>query len=481
MMKILSIYLLLILVYGCGSRPADIEEANKYPDIYPDYKNITIPVNIAPLNFKVDGVEKIEVEFKKGDKSLLTCKGDGQIDIPLKKWRDLLDISKGQTLQVKVFAAKDGVWRGYNQFKISVVADSIDNYLAYRLIEPGYELGKRMGLYQRELSSFNEEAFVDPNLTSGSCVNCHSFHNYSPKRFMFHSRWDKSGTIIVEPDNIRRVNTKTNGVISPGAYRMWHPSGRYIAFSNNKTHQAFHSFSDDIIEVYDIKSGLSIYDIKNNKIITDSRFTKSNRWQTFPAWSPDGEHLYYCGATPKEMPAEYKKLKYQLYRVGFDREKGTFLDSIEKLDTNTDSLKSIVFPTISPCGNYLLYTVSECGTFPIWHKDTDLGMIDLKSGESIDLSEANSNSADSYHAWSSNGRWIAFSSRRLNDLYTNVYFVYFDRDGKAHKPFILPQKDPEYYTYFLKSYNIPEFITGRIEVSPHQLEQAMKSEIQNAI
>ena len=480
-MRIIFFSLLLILVYGCGSRPKNVTQFNQYPKISPDYINITIPVNIAPLNFKVVDAEAVEVEFMQNDVSLLVCRGGGKIDIPLNKWQGLLEKVNGLVVDVKVTALIDGEWKGYRPFIINVVADSIDPYVAYRLIEPGYELGKRLGLFQRELSTFNETSFVDPKLTSGSCVNCHAFCNYSPKKFMFHSRWDNAGTIIVEPGNARKVNTKTNKVISAGAYRMWHPSGRYIAFSQNKTHQAFHASSDKLVEVYDLESGLMIYDVKNNKVLTDSRFKQKNSWQTFPAWSPEGKYLYFCQAKPQHMPMDYKELKYQLHRVAFDEESGQLSDSIESVDILQDSSKSISFPTISPDGQYLLYTVAESGTFPIWHKDADLGMIDLSSGESIDLSNANSESSDSYHAWSSNGRWITFTSRRLNDMYTTLHFAYFDENGNIHKSFILPQQDPDFYTYFLKSYNIPEFINGRIELSPYELDKIIKSEAQNAI
>ncbi len=478
MMKLKSIYLGLLAIFlcGCGGRPAEVAESGSYPQIFPDYQDVTIPINIAPLNFRVENSQKVEVEFMQGDKQLLKCKGDGSIDIPLKKWKSLLAQSSGKSVQVKVYASVDGVWQGYKPFDINIASDSISPYIAYRLIEPGYELGKKIGLYQRELSSFKESAFVDPNITAGSCYNCHAFKNYSPGDFMFHVRWGNSGTVIVEPGNARKVDTKTDAVISAGAYRMWHPSGDYIAFSNNMTRQAFHAAIDKKIEVYDLESGLMVYDVKNNKVLTDSRFTTSDVWKTLPAWSPDGKTLYYCEANPVELPFEYKDLKYQLYKVPFDPEKGEILSPIEKIEMGVDSLKSTVFPVASPDGKYLLYTSAESGTFPIWHKDSDLQMLDLATGEFVDMSIVNSDSADSYHAWSSNSRWIVFTSRRVNDLYTMLYFAYIDESGKMHKPFLLPQKSTDFYTYFLKSYNVPEFINGPITMSPYEINEIIKSE-----
>ena len=71
---------------------------------------------------------------------------------------------------------------------------------------------------------------------------------------------------------------------------------------------------------------------------------------------------------------------------------------------------------------------------------------------------------ESYHSWSSNSRWFVFSSRRIDGLYTRPYIAYVDEDGKVGKPFLLPQKDAGFYQSFMKSFNIPEFITGKVKV-----------------
>ena len=80
--------------------------------------------------------------------------------------------------------------------------------------------------------------------------------------------------------------------------------------------------------------------------------------------------------------------------------------------------------------------------------------------------EINSPQTDSYHCFSSSGRWFVFSSKRLDGLFTRPFFSYFDENGNASKPFVLPQKDPEFYNTFSKNYNIPELITGEVNVSP---------------
>ena len=103
-------------------------------------------------------------------------------------------------------------------------------------------------------------------------------------------------------------------------------------------------------------------------------------------------------------------------------------------------------------------------------------MIDLTTGNEVDMSAANSDAAESYHSWSSNSRWILFNSRRVNGLYTHAYIAYVDEQGKVHKPFLLPQHDPDFYDHFMKSYNIPEFITGEVELNSYDIAQFAKED-----
>ncbi|MDP4272484.1 MAG: hypothetical protein Q8909_20540, partial [Bacteroidota bacterium] len=86
--------------------------------------------------------------------------------------------------------------------------------------------------------------------------------------------------------------------------------------------------------------------------------------------------------------------------------------------------------------------------------------------------ELNSPDVDSYHSWSSNGNWIIFSSRREDGSYTKPYIAYF-KNGKGHKPFVLPQKDPNFYTALFKSFNIPEFMVKPVAATQRQLIQAI--------
>jgi dipeptidyl aminopeptidase/acylaminoacyl peptidase len=162
----------------------------------------------------------------------------------------------------------------------------------------------------------------------------------------------------------------------------------------------------------------------------------------------------------------------------FDTETYEFT-STDTVFKASDYGRSATFPRISPDGRYLLFTLGSYGNFHIWHKNSDLYLLDMEKKTVSAMSELNSSSVESYHSWSSNGRWIVFSSRRDDGSYTRPYIAYFN-GGMASKPFILPQKDPLFYDTFFKSYNIPEFMTEPVRISRRKLVHAINREAKQA-
>ena len=176
------------------------------------------------------------------------------------------------------------------------------------------------------------------------------------------------------------------------------------------------------------------------------------------------------------MPENYRDVRYNLLRVAFDPEDGSIGTQVDTLYNAREAGRSVKFPRVSPDGKRLLYTVSDYGNFSIWHKDADLHMLDLSTGAIDSLPEVNSPDVESYHSWSGNGRWMVFSSRRIDGLYTRLFIGYVDSEGVGHKPFLLPQKDPlTYYDALMFSYNIPELMRSAVTVDACRLAGCLRS------
>jgi len=294
---------------------------------------------------------------------------------------------------------------------------------------------------------------------------------------LFHMRGKIAGTVIHRKGETKLVNTKTDQIMSPGVYPAWHPEGRIVAFSVNQIVQAFHSVPHKRIEVMDTLSDIILFDAEKNMVLKFEDIASRERFETFPGWSPDGRFLYFCSAIALP-PDKYDQIRYDLLRIAFDPVTNQF-GTVDTIVSSARTGLSVSFPRVSPDGKYLMFCMSEYGNFTIWHKESDLYLVNLLSGEII-KPEINSDQTESYHQWSSNGRWIVFSSRRINGLFTRPYFSYFDVNGIAHKPFILPQQDPGFYDGFFKSYNIPEFVTSEVELNPRKLSKIIRQKPLNA-
>jgi len=474
-LRIISILFFLTVFLSCRETVHPSVVKTEKPDIFPDYTGVTIPATIAPLNFKVqENYSAIDVIIAGCHQGVIHIQDKQSLSIPPERWSKILSQNKGDSLCITVSVKQDGNWIQYSPFAVYINNDGIDGSLVYRLIAPGYEVYSKMGIYQRDLSSFKQTAIIKNTLIPGSCVNCHSFRQSHPQDMSLHIRGKKGGTILLTAGTMNLLNTKTDSTMSNFVYPYWHPSGNYIAYSLNKTHQVFHSSKDERVEVVDLASDIVVYDVRKNQAIGCDRLMKKQFFETFPAFSADGKTLYFCSAESRKIPDDYQKVRYNLCSISFDPETGTFGDKIDTVYDAVAKNKSVTFPRPSPDGRYLMFTLIDYGNFSIWHKEADLYLLDLQKGKSRPISKANSPDTESYHSWSSNSRWFVFSSRRINGLYTRPFIAHMDKNGKVEKPFLLPQKNTEFYMDQMESFNIPEFVSGKVDININALEKMVE-------
>lgn len=488
---IYSVALIFLTLCSCSKDakiPTDAAPVQTAIEIYPDYTGITIPYNIAPLNFliKTPGTEYV-VQLKGKGKEILAKAGkNGIVQFQEAEWRELLTEMKGATIECSVYVKSSEGWHRHPSFRLQVAEEPIDQYISYRLIEPGYELYRQLGLYQRDISSYSVEPIYENNRTFSNednhCVNCHNFQNYKSGNMLFHVRAQHGGTVIAINGKVKKLNMKSDSILSSTVYPSWHPKHNWIAFSSNQTGQAFHLFHKEKVEVLDTGSDLVFYDADKN--VLKNILKTEDKLETFPAWSPSGDKLYYCCADAAETVGladtaktswivdHYDKLYYNVMSLSFDERTQTFGQPQVEFRC-ADIKKSASVPRVSPDGRYLLFTLGDYGQFHIWHKSADLYIKDLQKGEVRKLKRANSPDVDSYHTWSSNGRWIVFSSRRDDGNYTRLYITYFDKNGRDHKAFILPQEDPTQNLRLLKSYNVPEMTTDKVPYTAGQFKDVI--------
>lgn len=441
--------------------------------MYPDYTEITIPVNIAPLNFLLrEEAQRVCVYVN--DDEFYNESGN-TVTFDIDDWKELLNENAGKSVNVRVLVKSNDKWKEYKSFTWRIVGDKVDPYLTYRLIEPDYEVFSNIVLQERCVENFETENFADHGVLGNKCMNCHTYSAQDPNISMFYVRGENGGAMLNSNGKIEKLNLKRDDMVSGSVYFGFSPSNKYIVFSTNIIIPAFHSAESKRLEVYDTKSDVYVADLTNHKFIVSPLLNDSSHLETFPTFSPDGKYIYFCTAETPDSLSELTSLRYSLCRISFNESTGTIGEDVDTIFNSATQGKSVCHPRISPDGRFMVYTVADYGTFPIWHRESDLQMMDLTTGKTNKMEIVNSNLSDTYHSWSSNSRWLVFASKRDDGLYGKPYYTYIDKKGVCSKPFVLPQAHPTFYDNCLKSFNAPEQGKGKLPFSVTDVLKAMSS------
>ena len=274
MKKIYPLFYLLLLgcMLSCSSQPENPTVVDELPSIYPDYVDVTIPVGIAPLDFSMadDDYTTIDVVVKGEKGETIHANGD-YADFDVEEWHQLLEANKGGRLTVTVCARKDGAWTQFKDFSVNISKYPLEEWgVTYRRIPPSYEIYSLMGIYERDLSNFDESPLLLNSQTPGLCINCHTPNRTNPEQYVFHVRGEHGATAVHKDGKEELLKAKNDSLGGSMVYPYWHPGGRFCAFSTNQTSQMFHHANNKRIEVYDSSSDVFVYDTEKHEILNDT-------------------------------------------------------------------------------------------------------------------------------------------------------------------------------------------------------------------
>jgi hypothetical protein len=474
---------LLVVVLGFGlasCRPRGIvlyRAIDREPNLSPDYSGTVIAPNLAPLNFQIreDGRAYLVTIRSDTGRPIQIFTRTPQIRIPMGRWHTLLNANRGGHLYFDIHVqGPDRQWWRYRPVANRIARENIDGTLVFRFMKPLYNWWKDIGIYQRNLSNYDVSVVLHGRSFGGGCLNCHSFVGNDPDTMSIGLRSATYGsdTLVAHDGAVDKIGAKWG-------YTAWHPSGRLVVYSINKVIQFFHAGTMEIRDVADLDSALVCYHVDSHQAVSPPELADKDRLETYPAWAPDGRYLYFCSAPilwkdrNTVPPEHYDQVRYDLRRIGYDPATDQW-GRAETVLSAAETDGSILLPRISPDGRFLVFCLCRYGCFPVYQPSSDLYLLDLASRQYRKL-PINSEFSESWHSWSSNSRWLAFSSKRQDGLFTRTYFSYVDEQGTAHKPFVLPQQDPTYYDSLLETYSVPELVTGPVTVSKARLAHAARA------
>lgn len=451
--------------------------------IHPDYTDLVIPPNIASLNFQIR--QTAEETFKDATRYCVrigATRGraisiesrSACIRIPERPWRRLLAENPGETLTIDIGVRRNGSWERTPTFQNTIAAEAIDPYIVYRQLRPNFNWWRSVGVYQRSLEGFGESVVLHGETIGDGCVNCHTFRGNDPKEMLLGIRGKQHGssTLLARDGKVDKIGARWG-------YAAWHPDGEIVAYAVMKVRQFFHRTRMEVRDVVDLDAAILYCNLKSGEVKTNPALADNARLETYPAWTPDGTYLYFCSAPipwsdrDTVPPKGYNHVRYDLRRVRYEIGQDRWGEPETVLAASVTG-KSILQPRFSPDGRFLLFCMCEYGCFPVFQESSDLYMMDMTTGKHERLA-VNSRYSESWHSWSSNSRWIAFSSKRRGGLFTRPYLSYVDSEGKARKPFVLPQADATFYDSHLETYSVPELITAPIPFKHRMFTAAVRS------
>jgi len=346
--------------------------------------------------------------------------------------------------------------------------------MVYREMPAYNMIWNDMPIHQRDLQTGKDTLILHNSKLNEGCLNCHTFCRNDPDTMLFHIRSEDYGnaSVLYRNGKLVKLSTKTDFNPSPAVYTQWHPGGEALAFSVNNVVQLGHAYgaNRDVIDAY---SDLAVYLFESNTITTTPEISNPETLETYPVWSPDGQCLYFCSA-PRTPIARVRELRYSLMRIDYDLVTGRW-GELETVLSADETELSITAPRFSPDGRYLLFCMAKHGNFPAFRPSSDLYLMDVRTREYRRL-DISSEHTDAHHSWSSDGRWVVFSSKRPDGFFAKPYFSYVNEKGEFSKPFLLPQKDPAFYASHIRVFNRPELITKPIPLDRKQIATAIHSD-----
>ncbi|MDM7927013.1 MAG: tetratricopeptide repeat protein [bacterium] len=309
------------------------------------------------------------------------------------------------------------------------------------------------------------------------CGNCHSFSKDGKTLAMDVDYANDKGSYVISgiqpetdltPEKVitwsdyrREDGRRTFGLLSQIS-----PDGRF-ALSTVKDRSIFVPIDNAHYSqlFFPVRGILAWYDRETKRFGSLAGADDPELCQSNPVWSPDGKWVYFCRTrvyrsrqadeSPEAvLPTAYAEefisgrvgFKYDVYRVPFNGGKG---GRPEPLAGASGNGMSNYFPRPSPDGRWIVF--AQAKNFMLLQPDSKLWIVPVGGGTPR-LLACNTDSMNSWHSWSPDGKWLAFASK-IRGPHTDVCLTHIDSAGNASPPVIL-----ERFAFPDRAVNIPEFV-----------------------
>jgi len=489
----------LFLKNRMGPRPELLKQPpGRLVILYPKPGTLFPPEIAVPTFFWRDSTSQarrwlILVESADNRKIAAQVSGVRQWRPAERLWSKIRKTGLDQDIRISVFGIRGfAIFSGASTV-IRTSPDSVDGCIFFRAVPLPFDYAlKHLDSIRWHLGDIRSQSPPPALLKNLSlCGNCHTFTADGKTLAMDVDYANDKGSYVISairqetvltPDQIitwsdyrREDGAKTSGrkarTAEPesrtfGLLSQISPDGRFV-MSTVKDRSVFVAKDNFHYSqlFFPVKGILASYDRAAKAFhalpgADDPRFVQSN-----PVWSPDGRDLYFCKAPvhslgeiektdqivlPTSIAADFiegrRGFRYDIYRIPFNGGRGGRPVPLAGASGNG---MSNFFPRPSPDGKWIVFT--QARNFMLLQPDSRLVIIP-SGGGTPRVMKCNTDSMNSWHSWSPNGRWLAFASKARGP-YTEILLTHVDADGQDSPPVLL-----ERFSFPDRSLNIPEFV-----------------------
>jgi tetratricopeptide (TPR) repeat protein len=401
-------------------------------------------------------------------------------------WAEIKKAGLTQDIRISVFGIRGFAIYSGSSTVIRTSPDSVAGCIFFRAVPLPFDYAlKHLDSIRWHLGDIRSPSPPPALLKNlALCGNCHTFTADGKTLAMDVDYANDKGSYVISPvreetvltpdqiltwsDYRREEGAKTFSPVTRtfGLLSQISPDGRFVV-STVKDRSVFVAKDDFHYSqlFFPVKGILASYDRTTKTFralpgADDPRFVQSN-----PVWSPDGRNLYFCKAPvhslgeieksdqivlPTSVAADFiegrKGFRYDIYRLPFDGGRGGRPVPLAGASGNG---MSNFFPRPSPDGKWIVFT--QARNFMLLQPDSRLVIVP-SGGGTPRVMRCNTDSMNSWHSWSPNGRWLAFASK-MRGPYTEILLTHVDANGDDTPPVLL-----ERFSFPDRSLNIPEFV-----------------------
>lgn len=449
----------------------------------------------------------------------------------LRQWHKLLGAVPGGFIRVDITAypeSRPDSLQAFPPLCWFIADEPIDPYIIYRTSIFEDASYHHLVIEQKNLETFATQPLLDNFLMNNNCMNCHACEGNNINNFIVHLRGTLTGTLLAREGELTKLRIPKS---HPGlrlVYPSWYKGGDFIAFSTNQVYsQHFSTPRRKGLVTVDTLGDIVVLDTKTLELFSCDELTTDEYDDVFPCFSADGRSLFFCRAPARGTEAERQALekvrkqarhtpadslffrdgeqleywmdvlneqienanalRADLMQIDFDPDTRRF-SNLRTVARFSDMNLSVTMPFASPDGEYLVVSTLPTTTFSVQvmgdlykiylHDSTPSGMVPagVECGYRIEpIHSLNTDGSETFHTFSSNNRWMVFASNRETFGIPELYISYVS-EGRFAPPFILPQRETDFYARNLRAFLFPFLSTEPAKFNATKTAEAAHGE-----